>query len=563
MTTLRLGTRLIDVEQSLIALDRVECEESLASFIRLAWHVIEPAQPYVHNWHIDAICEHLEAISDNTILPDGSLYNRVLFNIPPGTMKSLTVNVFWPAWEWGPCNKPHLRYLCASHNEEHAIRDNTKMRRLVTSEWFQQRWPHVVLTKDQNQKTKFENTATGFRQACAAESLTGARGDRVIIDDPHSVKGAESEAQRQAVVQVFRETVPTRLNNPDRSAIVVVMQRLHDSDVSGVILENKLGYDHLCLPMRATLWRRDFPTKLGFVDPRTVEGDLLFPARFPAHVVDREEVALGPYAFAGQFQQEPAPRGGGIVKSDWWKVWDSPVFPGCDYIVASLDTAYTEKSENDPSAMTVWGVFHSSQAQESTGWTNAAGRLMNMGDREAMFDEALQVKTQAALGLNGAPKVVMMFAWAERLELHALIEKVAKTCRDCKVDKLLIENKASGISVAQEIQRVFGHENWTVQVVDARGGKRGLDKVARLHSVVHLFAEGMIYAPDKKWAQTVIQQAAVFPKGRHDDLVDTTSMALRHLRDTGMLVRAPEWAADARDALGRSSYSAPPPIYPA
>jgi predicted phage terminase large subunit-like protein len=138
-----------------------------------------------------------------------------------------------------------------------------------------------------------------------------------------------------------------------------------------------------------------------------------------------------------------------------------------------------------------------------------------------------------------------------------LVQKVGQTCRAMKVDRLLIENKAAGHSVAQEVRRLFAHEDWAVQLDDPKG----IDKLARLYSVQHLFEEGMIYAPDKTWAEMVIQQASVFPKGKHDDLVDTVSMALRHLRAIGAMTRSEEWARDVRDAL-RHDNRAPPPIYP-
>jgi len=150
----------------------------------------------------------------------------------------------------------------------------------------------------------------------------------------------------------------------------------------------------------------------------------------------------------------------------------------------------------------------------------------------------------------------LMYSWAERLELPDLIERVAKTCRRMKVDHLLIENKAAGISVGQELRRLYGHEDWGVQLVNPGA----IDKLARLYAVQHLFSEGIIYAPDLKWADQVINQCEVFPKGKHDDLVDTTSMALKYLRETGILVRQPERIADI-DA-GRQHRGKPPePLY--
>lgn len=328
---------LADPASLLRELDRLDCEESLAGFIRRAWHVIEPGQPYVHGWHIDAIAEHLEAISDGRI-------NRLLINVPPGTMKSLATSVFWPAWEWGPQARPSTRYVAAAHAQKLAIRDNLRTRRLVASEWYQGLWgDRVVLTRDQNVKEKFENEATGIREAVAAGSITGARGDRVLIDDPLSVEDAGSETIREGVIEWFLEAVPTRLNNPAKSAIVVIMQRLHERDVSGVILSRELGYEHLMLPMEFEPERR-CRTSIGFADPRTEDGELLFPARFPSDVIERDKRAMGSYAIAGQYQQRPAPREGGLFKRQWFEGRIIGAAPASTQWVRHWDLAATKKA---------------------------------------------------------------------------------------------------------------------------------------------------------------------------------------------------------------------------
>ena len=236
----------------------------------MAWHVLEPAAELKWGWCLDAICEHLQAVHDGRI-------KRLLMNVPPGCMKSLTTGVLFPAWEWGPGARSDLRFLTTAHKETLAIRDNMKCRRLIQSDWFQERWP-VKLTGDQNAKSKFENTETGFRESMSFTSLTGSRGDRVIIDDPLSVDDAFSEAALQAAEDTFLEAVPSRVNNND-SAIIVIMQRLHERDTSGIILANDLGYEHLMLPMRFESNRRCV-TSIGFRDPRTRDGELLFPERF-------------------------------------------------------------------------------------------------------------------------------------------------------------------------------------------------------------------------------------------------------------------------------------------
>lgn len=290
-------------DEDWLGLERELCARSLAEFVKAAWPVLEPGQPYIHGWHVDAICEHLEAITAGQI-------SRLLINIPPGTMKSTLCSVFWPAWEWGPRVMQHIRMIGAAHEQGLAVRDTRKMRNLITSAWYGRLWP-VALSGDQNQKTYYENSKTGFRQACAVSSMTGRRGDRIVWDDPHSVEAALSDAHRETALRVFQETLPTRLNNPASSAIVVVMQRLHENDVSGHILESELGYEHLCLPMEFEADNRCI-TSIGFKDPRKEEGELLFPERFSRTTVDRDKKAMGSMAVAGQFQQRPAPRTGGF-----------------------------------------------------------------------------------------------------------------------------------------------------------------------------------------------------------------------------------------------------------
>lgn len=537
-----LGIKVEDPEQALINISKLECEESFVEFIRQAWHVIEPGgEGYVHGWHIDYIAEHLMALSEGVELQDGSLYNRLMIAVPPGSMKSLMVNVFLPAYEWGPMNKPHLRYICISHSQELAIRDGLKMRRLVESEWYCERWPHVVLQRDQNQKQKFENTAMGFRQCCAINSITGARADRIICDDILSVSDAASQQIKDTTNQQFFEAIPTRMVSPKRSAIIVIQQRLAEDDIIGSIIERNLPYDYVCLPMRHDPSRAQ-PTMLGLEDPRTEEGELLFPARFPEEVVERDEIIMGPWATAAQFQQIPSPRTGAVIKPEWIPKWEERTYPPFDYVIGSIDTAYTTKSSNDPSAMTVWGVW--SGGDQTAQVTRSFGPDGQMARLERSYK-------------SEHPKCMLMYAWAERLELHELIEKVQETMITYGVDKLLVENKASGISVAQELRRLYGYEEFSVQLIDPKGQ----DKLARLYSVQHLFAEGLIYAPDTTWADMVLNQLAVFPKGKHDDLCDTTSMALRHLRDIGLLVRGAEWTAELDQ--GRMHQGAPPqPLYP-
>ena len=538
-TLIKIGGKLIDARRSLIEYDKKFCPKSLVTFIERAWKIVEPGQEYIHNWHIDFIAAHLEAITRGVMIDDEKFYNRLLINIPPGGMKSLLTNVFWPAWEWGPRRMPSMRFVCASHSLDLAIRDSTKMRRLIQSDWYQERWGDVVqLTGDQNAKTKFENTRTGFRQAVAAGSITGARGDRVIIDDPLSVEDANSEAVRKSRAEWFEQAVPTRLNNPDRSAIVVIMQRLHEEDTSGIILEKQADeYDHIMIPMEYDP-ERAMPTMLGWEDPREEKGEPYFEERFPRHVIARDKKIMGSYAISGQYQQTPTPDDGGIIKRAWWQLWEAPdnMLPMFDYIMAAVDTAYTEKTENDYSAMTVWGVFSEDPVAEAT----RAGKPFLI---ERTYKQP-------------HPKVMLIYGWQERLEFSKLVEKVNDTASKYQVDRILVENKAAGIPVAAELRRLYSNKRYGVQLDDPGSS----DKVSRLYSIQHLFEERLVYAPDKDWADEVIQQCIRFPKAKHDDLVDTVSMAMRYLRRTGQLQRAEE-VQEEHETERMHQGAPPPPLY--
>jgi predicted phage terminase large subunit-like protein len=491
----------LSLKKAELVLEASLLSESLAEFVKAAWHVLEPTQPLRWGWAMDAMCEHLEAVTRGQI-------NRLLMNVPPGMSKSLLTGVFWPAWEWTRKELRAHRYLSTAHKQDLAVRDNLKCRRLITSRWYQERWP-IVLTGDQNAKTKFENEDTGFREAMAFTSMTGSRGSRVILDDPLSADDANSEAALLAVERTFTEALPTRVND-DRSAIVVIMQRLHEKDPSGLILERDLGYVHLCLPMRFESDRRCV-TSIGFRDPRKKDGELLFPERFTPAQVDALEKTMGSFAVAGQFQQRPIPRGGGMFKTEHLRLWPAdkriPVF---EYLLQSYDTAYTDNTANDPTACTVWGVFKH----------------------------------------EGKYRVMLVDGWDEHLNYAALRKRVIldwKTTYGAEEKKLdrpgrrpdacLVEIKGSGISLIQELRQAN---------VPAQAYNPGrADKFGRASQVLPLYELGIVYVPESQknptqpvsWAKPFADQLARFGPGvsAHDDYVDTFTQALIYLRDSGWL----------------------------
>jgi predicted phage terminase large subunit-like protein len=515
----------------------------LIEFVRYFWNILEPETKLVEGWLLYALCEHLEAVTLGKI-------TRLLVNIPPGSMKSLMVNVFWPAWEWGAMNMPHLRYVSFSYSSGLTERDNTKFRKLVMSDKFKELWGEKFQLEKEGE-IKITNNKTGSKFASSVKGIgTGERGDRVVIDDPHDVHKSESDIVRTDTVRWFRETITDRLNNLDDSAIVIIMQRVHQLDISGFILEQGWTYCHLMVPMEFEAGREPYNT-IGWVDPRTEEGDLAWPERFSPEAVAKIEREKGSFAYAGQYQQRPAPRGGGIIKREHWRAYTPedcgkfgvpwPKFPVMSYTVLSLDTAQTEKKQNDPSAGVVLGVCRDI-------WENR--------------------------------RLILMWAWAERLELYDLIKKIEETCKKFKVDRVLVEDKASGHPVAQELRRRARHiadslshnpktldrADFGVTLVNPEG-----DKVARMYSVQNLFECGLIYAPAeptgngdylfKDWAEKVMSECADMPKGAHDDLADAMSQALTHFRALGLATLPDE--DELEDVIDKQYKREPSPLYPA
>lgn len=491
-------------------------------FVRYFWDVLEPDTDFQDGWPLDAIAMHLEAVAAGAI-------TRLLINVPPGSCKSLLSSVFFPLWIWSALDRPGARFLALSYASNLTERDNRKMLALIRSEKFQALYGHLFALEKENEGL-IVNDKTGQKQASSVGgTVTGARADIVILDDPNSIKEIESEVVRTETARFFREALSNRLNHMTKSAIVVIQQRSHEEDISGVILNEGLPYVHLCIPMLYEQGRNE-PTTIGWADPRTRDGECFWSERFPQAAVD-EAQRMGEIAFAGQYQQNPTPRGGGIFKREWWGEWepDDNKYPPIDLIIASADTAYTEKKQNDPSALVILGL--------------------NVKD-------------------DGSPRVFVLDAWRKRLPLHGpdlkrepgeskeeflrrskmswgVVEWIGYSCKRWKVTTALIESKASGISVAQEMSRLMYHQSFAIELVNP--GRA--DKVVRANRVQHLFAAGMVWRPMRAFADMVIDEMAMFPRGKLDDLTDCMTQGLWWLRQGGWLERREERASTEKATM--------------
>lgn len=515
-----MAVRTLARERAKRAAKKAQAREGgLMDFVRYFWDVLEPSTKFVEGWLLHDIARHLEAVSFGKI-------KRLLINVPPGSMKSLMTNCFWPAWEWGALNMPHLRYVSFAYSSGLTERDNLKFKKLITSEKYQELWGDRFELEKEGE-VKITNNKTGSKFASSVKGVgTGERGDRVVIDDPHNVHSSESDLVRSDTLRWFRETLTDRVNNLDDSAIIIIMQRVHQMDVSGFILEEGWPYCHMMVPMEYES-NRPVINQLGWVDPRAEDGDLAWPERFSPQAVAQIEIEKGAFAYAGQYQQRPTPRGGGVIQREWWqpytpqtcylfgKTW--PMLPECSFTVLSLDTAQTEKKQNDPTG----------------------GVLLGVTRRED----------------NGARAIILMWAWAVRMELPELIEKIEETCKAYRVNKVIIEDKANGHSVAQMLRTrgmnisnrmAFGkaehreRADFGVQIVSQEG-----DKFARLIATQPIFQCGMVWAPVhggsdnagyvfKEWAERTLQECSAHSRGKHDDLADAMSQGLNFLRRIGL-----------------------------
>lgn len=492
----------------------------LYRFVKHFWYILEPNTKFIDGWAMRTVCDHLQAVTDGKI-------TRILINVPPGFCKSLLTDVFWPAWEWGPMQMPHLRYVTFSYSVDLTERDNDRFGALVSSQEYQDLF-NVSITN--LGKRLVANKSTGWKLASSVGGVgTGQRGDRVILDDPHNVKDSESDTVRTETVRWFRESMSNRLNDMENDVIIIIMQRVHGEDVSGVILEKGMAYDHLMIPMFYDHARQMTPeyepvmTSIGWYDPRFEECDiddpgqklLAWPERFSEKVCYNLQTDIDVWAWASQYQQSPAPRGGGIFKRDWWQLWESPDgrFPVFDYVCASLDSAFTEQERNDPCALTVWGTF-----------------VNKAGEQRIMLIHAWRKHLQfSGPRIDQSPGESKQH-WVQRTQATwGLLEWVKYTCERFKVDRLLIEAKANGISAAQELSNRYGRLDFGVQLCQVAGSKE-----ARAYAAQPTFSQLLVFAPDRDWAEQVIEEMESFPKHKYRDLTDSATQAIKHLRALGL-----------------------------
>ena len=444
----------------------------LREFVKRAWPQVEP-QSLVWGWHIDALCEHLEAVTRREI-------RDLAVNVPPGCSKSLITSVLWPAWVW--TLDPTHRWIVASYSDEVVLRDARKARTLVSGDWYAARWPGVRLPTDASASkavSSYYTTAGGMRYSTTTRgSVTGQHCDTALVDDPLDPMGAASAVEIDACLEWWCGTMPTRFRDHKTSARVLIMQRLHERDLTAEF--RRAGATMLCLPMRFDpahphRWARD---------PRKTPGALLCPARIDEAGVARMEAPLGPTRAAAQLQQRPVPVGGAIFRAEWFRRWTE--LPATGTWSMEVDATFKATSDGSYVVIQVW---------------------LDDGPRHYLVDQR-----------------------RERMGFAATVAAIkAMRAQYPKVRTTRIENKANGPAIIESLR---GEITGVVEV-EPEGGKE-----ARAQACQGTVAGGGVYLPDEThakypdgrkgapWVAVFVHEATSFPKGESDDQVDGMSQHL-------------------------------------
>lgn len=471
-----------DVRAELVRIERELGRRSLSWFVRHAWPQVEQT-PYAHGWHIDLVCEHLEAVTRGEI-------RKLVINVPPGSGKSLLVCVFWPVWAW--LQDPSLAFLFSSFDIDLTTRDAERAKTLATSDWFLERWGSRVVL-DPNDPVRFYGTRDprapsrplgGWRYATSVDGkATGRHPDVRVIDDPTKPREATAENLKKAI-EWWQNTMRSRQRNAATVRTVLIMQRLAEEDLAGYFLTKEEGWTHLRIPLEYDA-KRPCVTPWG-ADPRTEEGETFNAGRFPADVVreiKRDTPDIGVYS--SQWQQDPTPAQGQTFQASWLgNRWEA--LPTRGVWLQSWDCSFTGEGASDFVVGQVW---------------------LHEGARFYLVD---QIRKRMDFAETAQAVIDFSAKWPKAI-------------------RKVIEAKANGHAILSYLQsKVSGLEG-----VTPVGGK-----LARARSVTPLFSAGNVWLPaSAPWVRDYVDELQKFPRGRNDDQVDATSQALAFLAEgnTGAL----------------------------
>jgi predicted phage terminase large subunit-like protein len=438
------------------------CRTDLTSFVWKVFYVLNPTATFHMNWHICAITYVLEQVGLGKI-------KRLIVTLPARSLKSIICSVAWPAFVMG--HDPTKRFIVASHGADLAIKLGNEFRAVVNSPDFRAIFPGMRMSAIKNTQTEVVTTLNGFRLATSVDgALTGRGADFIIVDDPIEALAALSQKERDHVRDWYFNALLSRLDDPQNGAIVLVMQRLHEDDLAGVLLRSSDEWTVLSLPAIA---ERDeqIPIGNGQFHCRRV-GDVLHPERFSREALESRRAELGPEIFAAQHQQRPIPPGGIMIKRDSVRRYDQ--LPKSGRIIQSWDVANKQGEDNDYSVCTTWLIHE---------------------NRYYLKDV-----------LRG------------RFDFPTLCKLVSEHAKLHKASQVLIEDAGFGTALIQEIK------SSDFKIVPV---KPEYDKQIRMAIQATKFTNGQVFFPTQApWLADLEAELFSFPRGRHDDQVDSISQAL-------------------------------------
>ena len=439
----------------------------LSGFIQRSFQTVAPAKRYLHNWHIDAIAWYLRQCLTGGI-------TRLAITLPPRSLKSICASVAFPAWALG--HDPTKRIICASYSENLAVKHALDCRAVMEAAWYRRIFPNTRLSREKNTALNFLTSRQGYRYSTSVGgTLTGRGGNIIIVDDPIKPEEAISDTKRSATNEWFDRTLYSRLDDKREDVIIVIMQRLHVEDLIGYLLQ-KEPWVYLRLPAIADV-EQAIPIGSGRTYLRKA-GELLHPVRESKEVLDRIKLGLGSFNFSAQYQQCPVPPEGEIIKWEWFRSYDEPpARTADDRIVQSWDTASKAEEINDFSVCSTWLIS---------------------GNDYYLID-----------------------VLREKLKYPDLKRRIIEHARRFSANSIIIEDKGSGIALIQELQRE------TADVPHPIAFTPETDKVTRMHAQSAKIEAGQVHLPRRaEWLQEFRLELLQFPRGRHDDQVDSLSQFL-------------------------------------